>query len=121
MSKNNELGKYLKKLRIDREQNMNDMATELDVSTAFLSAVETGKKNIPSRLVTKIYHEYEMSPDQKTTFLDAVAKTSDKVDIKMEKGADRRNAVVLSLMAEIDNLSDEDLEAIQKIIKKDQL
>lgn len=48
------LGKYLKKLRIDNDENMSDIATKLDVSSSFLSAVETGKKKIPSSMVTKI-------------------------------------------------------------------
>lgn len=37
-------GKFCRKLRIDRGQIMLDMAESLQVSPAFLSAVENGKK-----------------------------------------------------------------------------
>ena len=38
------LGDYLRKLRIRNQQILKNMADELGVSSAFLSAVENGKK-----------------------------------------------------------------------------
>jgi len=42
-----EYGKFLRKLRIDQGQILKTMAEKLGVSSAFLSAVENGKKKIP--------------------------------------------------------------------------
>ena len=41
-----EFGKILRKLRIDRQELLRDMAKNLEVSSAYLSAVETGKRKI---------------------------------------------------------------------------
>ena len=38
------LGKFLRKLRIDNNELLKDMAQKLNVSVSFLSAVENGKK-----------------------------------------------------------------------------
>ena len=38
------LGIALRKIRLDRQELLKDMADRLKVSSAFLSAVETGKK-----------------------------------------------------------------------------
>lgn len=40
-------GKQLRKLRIDREERLKDMADRLNVTTAYLSAVENGKRTVP--------------------------------------------------------------------------
>ena len=42
------IGRFLKKLRIDRGEILKDMAEKLDVTVSFLSAVENGKKHMPS-------------------------------------------------------------------------
>ena len=42
------LGRFLRKIRIDRNELLKDMADKLEVSASFLSAVENGKKSMPS-------------------------------------------------------------------------
>ena len=48
------LGKFLRKLRIDIGETLRDMADKLSVSSAFLSAVENGKKKMPESWFAKI-------------------------------------------------------------------
>ena len=38
------LGRFLRKIRIDRNELLKDMADKLEVSASFLSAVENGKR-----------------------------------------------------------------------------
>jgi transcriptional regulator with XRE-family HTH domain len=54
MSKLTDFGKAIRKLRIDYDTNLNELATSIGVSSAFLSAVETGKKPISAELITKL-------------------------------------------------------------------
>lgn len=42
-----EVGKFLRKVRIDHDEILKDMATKLGVSVSFLSVVENERKNIP--------------------------------------------------------------------------
>ena len=58
-----EFGKILRKLRIDRQELLRDMAKNLEVSSAYLSAVETGKRKIPIDWCSKISTLYKLDPD----------------------------------------------------------
>lgn len=51
-------GKFTRTLRIHRDEYMKDMAKKLDVAPSYLSAVETGRRNVPhswGELVTEVY------------------------------------------------------------------
>lgn len=49
-----EFGKVVRKARLDAEVSLLQMANELDVSSAFLSGMETGRKKIADEWVGKI-------------------------------------------------------------------
>lgn len=49
-----EFGKVVRKARLDAEVSLLQMANELDVSSAFLSGMETGRKKITDEWVGKI-------------------------------------------------------------------
>ncbi|WP_335333622.1 helix-turn-helix domain-containing protein [Candidatus Sodalis pierantonius] len=42
------LGKYLRKLRIDHDMTLRDMADCLGISAAYVSAIELGKRAAPT-------------------------------------------------------------------------
>ncbi|MBQ4504903.1 MAG: helix-turn-helix transcriptional regulator, partial [Firmicutes bacterium] len=46
-----EFGKMCRKMRIDRNELLAEMAGRVGVSPAFLSAVENGKRNVPDSLM----------------------------------------------------------------------
>ncbi|MBQ7066863.1 MAG: helix-turn-helix transcriptional regulator [Lachnospiraceae bacterium] len=54
-------GKFCYKLRVDNNELMQDMATKLGVTTAFLSNVENGKKKPPVEWKDKILKLYSIS------------------------------------------------------------
>lgn len=47
-------GKAVRKARVDGDISLTDMAAELDITPAFLSAVETGRKKVPEQLTNRI-------------------------------------------------------------------
>lgn len=42
-----ELGKFLKKLRIDKDELMKDMADRMKIASSTLSSIEMGRRNPP--------------------------------------------------------------------------
>ena len=46
-------GKELRKLRIDYDETIYQMAKKLDMSISYLSAIESGSRNVPGDLVDK--------------------------------------------------------------------
>lgn len=51
-----EFGKAVRKARIDAEVTLMSMADDLKTTPAFLSGIETGRKQIPQDWVSKIYN-----------------------------------------------------------------
>lgn len=70
-----EFGKFIRKFRLDNDERLYDMAQKLDVSSAFLSSVETGKKSIPQKLLDNLETVYSLSDDLVQQMNEAVSKT----------------------------------------------
>lgn len=60
----NSFGKFCRKLRIDRNELLYDMAAKLGVSSAFLSKVENGKKKPPEEWKDILIREYDLNERQ---------------------------------------------------------
>ena len=76
-----DIAKFLKKLRIDNEKNLGDMAEDLGLSAAYLSAIENGKRVAPEELKDLLFQKYRLSEDQKLEFAKLVAESRNKVEI----------------------------------------
>lgn len=110
------LGKFLRKLRIDHGEILKDMADKLQVTASFLSAVENGKKQMPSEWNAQICELYSLTDLQKSDFTTAVAETSKAIEMKLvEANLDRRELAV-SFARSFSSLDDEQAEAIRNII-----
>lgn len=60
----NNFGKFCRKLRIDRNELLYDMAEKLGVSSAFLSKVENGKKKPPQEWRSVLIEKYDLDAEQ---------------------------------------------------------
>jgi transcriptional regulator with XRE-family HTH domain len=111
-----ELGKELRKLRIDGNERLLDMAARIGKSAAFISAVETGKKSPPPGFEELVAHAYGMT-DGAAGRLRAAADKSRKVfSIAPATSLGRDTAGLLA--RRMNTLSDEQLEAIKEILKR---
>lgn len=59
------MGKFLRKLRIEKSEYMQDMAKNLGVTTSYISAVEHGKRKMPKEWVQLIETFYDLTTDEK--------------------------------------------------------
>ena len=58
-------GEFVRVLRIKHHEVMGDMAKVLGASLPFLSAVENGKKNVPTEWIEKIVAHYDLTDAEK--------------------------------------------------------
>ncbi len=72
-----EFGKFIRKFRLDNDERLYDMAQKLDVSSAFLSSIETGKKSVPQKLLDNLKAVYNLSDDLIQQMNEAVSKTAE--------------------------------------------
>ena len=112
-----EFGKALRKIRIDRQQLLRDMADKLGVSSAYLSAVETGKRRIPQDWVSKIASIYSLSCEEQADLQSAADNSVFDVTISLVNASEQKRNAVLSFARALDGLNDEDLKRIMASIK----
>ncbi|MBO4789965.1 MAG: helix-turn-helix transcriptional regulator [Oxalobacter sp.] len=115
-----ELGKFLKKLRVDRNEVLKDMAGKLGVTASFLSAVENGKKRMPSEWNGKLCAAYSLDSDNRKLLTAAIADTEASIDLKLVDlpSANRELAVFFARRFSV--LDSDQVKAIQKILRKDE-
>lgn len=59
------IGKQTRKLRIDNEELLIDMANKLGISAAYLSSIETGKRATPKNFIEDIERIYKVKIKEK--------------------------------------------------------
>lgn len=109
-------GKFCRKLRIDRGQIMLDMAESLQVSPAFLSAVENGKKNVPAQWRDKIVKTYKLSEEQSMELMDAIDKSKTEIRINLSKHSEQDRHLAIAFAREFGSLNSEQKKEIFKML-----
>lgn len=110
-------GKFCRKLRIDNDELLFDMAVRLGVSSAFLSKVENGYKKPPKNWKNKLREEYHLS-DSEAKELDEVffeALNHDSID--MADFSDENRNMLLSFARKLDAMDEEKKKQIRNILK----
>ncbi len=111
-----ELGKELRKLRIELGENLLTMSGTLGVSSAFLSAIEVGRKNPPEGISRKVAEAYGL--DEVTTHRLMNAEDASRRSFVLQpKTTDARQTIAL-LARSLDNLSGPELQRIRDIAEK---
>lgn len=110
------IGKFLRKLRIDRDERMLDMGRRLGISAAFLSAVEMGRKAPPSDFGRMVAETYNLTTQQTEELISAEAASRKHIKL-MPRSSDARVTVAL-LARHINDLGAEELMKIRKIAEQ---
>lgn len=106
------LGMMIRKLRLERQETLGAMAQALDVTSAYLSAVEHGKKSINENLVQQVHLYFK---DSKLSLEDWKSLANDsQPQMKLDLGSDR--ALKLKFGRTIDALSEIKKQAIQDLL-----
>ncbi|KGM34766.1 helix-turn-helix domain-containing protein [Inquilinus limosus] len=94
-----EFGKEVRKLRIDRDLILKDMADALGVSPAFLSAVETGKKNVPNGFIARLAAAYSLDINTVHRLDEALLKSKSSFQIQVPAHASMAHREVAAQLA----------------------
>ena len=110
-------GKELRKMRIDRSELLVTMAQKLDLSPAYLSAIENSTRSIPATLTEEIAKVYGLSEQELQALKKAEAESAKSIEIKLDNNfgvAGRQTALMFA--RSFNNISDADFERIKKIL-----
>ena len=112
------IGRFFRKLRIDKGEILKDMADKLDVSVSFLSAVENGKKHMPSAWNESICRMYELNESQVNEFTRAIAETEAVIEMNLAAANTQRRELAVSFARRFDDIDDSQVEEIRRILLK---
>jgi len=111
-----DFGKILRKIRIDRDEVLQDMATKLNVTASYLFAIEKGKRNVPLEWLNTLPATYALS-DQLACELRQVAVTQMPfIKLKLTNTTMKGKELVFTLAQQIDKLDDVTLEKLNAVL-----
>ncbi len=100
MQSNQTLTKYLKQLRLNHnDERLIDMASKLDISQSFLSAIESGKRNLSDKLVDKIAKVYRLSYEELNQLILLRDIASNKLYIDYDNLENEQKEVVVQFLS----------------------
>lgn len=113
-------GQFTRKLRIDHDEFLKDMAKQLEVTPTYLSAVERGRRNAPYEWVERLQKAYDLSEDEVQELEKAVSQSRsyDKLDIAHLSFEDKR--LMSELAKQLSELDDEKRELLQSWVYDEQ-
>ena len=111
-------GEFVRILRIKHHEVMGDMAKVLDVKTPFLSAVETGKKNVPTDWIDKLVEHYSLSEFEKRKLENAIEESRTQYKIMAQNSSVNQRRVAMQFARSFDDIDDETALKIMKLLKK---
>jgi transcriptional regulator with XRE-family HTH domain len=119
MSKIKSLSQFLKKIRLENgDETMTTMASNIGISVSYLSSVESEKRPMTDDLYHKICSLYKLNTNEQKELLFFKNLASKKINVEIDTlSPDSRNLTV-NFLSNVDSLSSDDLEKINKIINK---
>lgn len=115
-----EFGKAIRKIRIDTDQRLADMAKLIGKSPAFISAVERGEKSPPQGFEEEIITGYQLAEDVAQLLRNLADASRKTFTVKPSSNLEREAAGLMArrMGSSFDALSKDDLERIVSILKK---
>lgn len=113
-------GEKAREIRKAKKLLLIDMAHVAGVSPGFLSLVETGKKQIPDRLIPSLVSGLDLNKDEEKDLLESAALSAREYKIQLEDNAgpmDRR--IAHALQTGFAKMSPADKAKILDLLEKD--
>lgn len=109
-----EFGRLLRIIRINSGDSSREMARKLGFSPSYLSAIESGKRNIPTDMEKLLSKSYPLSQIDLEKLRTAMFASSDTVKINLTDFAEKKQRVIMAIAQ--DDISDNVLDEISDLI-----
>lgn len=109
-----EFGKLLRIIRINSGDSSREMARKLGFSPSYFSAIESGKRNIPTDMEKLLSKSYPLSQIDLEKLRTAMFASSDTVKINLTDFAEKKQRVIMAIAQ--DDISDNVLDEISDLI-----
>lgn len=111
------LAKFLRRLRLENDEYLKDMALKTGVSISFLSAVENETKKMTDSLIQKIIECYHLTEEQEEELRIASMEANKEATIYLDKLNDNQTELTYRFARRIENIDDDTLLKIRKLLE----
>ncbi len=111
-----EFGKYLRKLRIDHGEVMKEMADKLGITTAYLSAIELGKRAPLNDLVSQIEQKYGLGQGESERLSSVMATSMREVKMDLDEYSAMDKELAVFFARKFPQMGMEEKEQMRKIL-----
>mgnify|MGYP002624377606 CR=1 FL=1 len=112
------LGRFLRKIRIDHGEVLKDMADKLGVTASFLSAVENGKKRMPSSWNSLICSLYELNNEQMDELTRAIAESENKIELDFTNASGTQRELAVSFARKFNDFDERQLKSFIELLRR---
>ena len=103
---------------MDKLRILADAAKFLGAKSSFISAVETGRKNVPEKWLDLISEHYSLSEKQRFELAQSIEDSKTAVKIDMVAASEAQRSVALQFQRSFDGLDEETANGIMEILKR---
>jgi transcriptional regulator with XRE-family HTH domain len=111
-----EIGKYLRHLRVDHDETLKDMAAKLNVSSAYVSSVECGKRVFPDKRIEILSKQYNLTKNELSELDRIVSLAKNEVNIEIGNFSNEQQDVSIKFARNIKNADPDLLAKLQKLL-----
>lgn len=116
MSNLTPFGITCRKLRLDKGLRLMDVASKLGRSSAFISAIETGRKSIPDAYMLSLTRAMDLSPAEVKELRRAADRT--RKEVLVEKLPEDQRELVAAFARRLDHVPSKVMAELKKIVLK---
>lgn len=114
-----ELGKYLRRLRVNDDELLKDMAEKLEIASSTLSSIETGRRTPPKGFIERLVNTYQLKGDELKRLQDALARSRDEIPLRIKELSSRDQQLAVAFARKFSDLSDKQKEQLRGILEED--
>lgn len=110
-------GEFMRILRVKNHEVMGDAAKLLGVSLPFLSAVETGKKNVPTEWLNKIIEHYSLKDEEVSELLEAIEQSKTQMKLDLKSASVFQRTAALQFARSFEDMDEETAKKIMQLLE----
>ena len=110
-------GEYMRILRIKHHEVMGDIAKLIGVTLPFLSAVENGRKNVPSEWVDKIVEHYSLKEEEVSELLEAIEQSKTQMKLDLKSASIFQRTAALQFARSFEDMDEETAKKIMQLLE----
>jgi len=112
-------GEFMRILRVKFHEVMGDTAKLLNVKIPFVSAVESGKKNVPEEWIPELIRHYHLNESEQQELMAAIEESKTQMKINLFSASNSQRRLAIQFQRSFESLDDDTAEAILKLLNKE--